>query len=265
MRDLILREKIPDISLPFYARGTGINRFLTAGPKENMEGIAPVEICTVAQGECEISQREKMVRLTAGQSVYKYPGESRKKTVLSPDGAVIYWATFDGPLAEQFMRSYALPEGPLSTGECPCGLYEEIARNLILGTDDAFLRLTALYTELITCLPGPAGAAEDRIFSECMMLIRTRFADRDFNVDALADRLKIHRSTLLRMFRRKMNCTPQQYLIRYRLRHALRLLRTTLLPVAEIAEYSGFHQCNHFCRIVRQYCGRTPEQYRKNG
>ena len=264
MTELVLREKIPDIPLPFYPHSTGVNLFPTAGPKEDMKGIGSVEICTVSQGECEISQRGKMVHLTAGQSVYKYPGEPRKKTVISPEGAVIYWATFDGPLAETFMRSFALPEGPLPTGECPCGLYQEIARNLILGTDDAFRRMTALYTELIACLPGPAKAAEDRIFSECMILIRTRFADPDFNVDALADELKIHRSTLLRMFRKKMNCSPQKYLIQYRIRHAQHLLRTTLIPIAEIAECSGFRQCNYFCRIIRQYCGQTPEQYRKS-
>ena len=31
MRELILREKHPDIPLPFYARGTGVNRYSTAG------------------------------------------------------------------------------------------------------------------------------------------------------------------------------------------------------------------------------------------
>lgn len=263
---LQLRESVPDISLPFIPRSAGVNNFTHAGLQEDIGGINAVEICTVARGVCEIEQRGVMVKLSAGQSLFKLPGEHRKKVVLSPDGAEIYWATFDGPRAAGFMKSFGYPAGALPTGECPAELYEEIARNLILGTDIAFRRMVALYSELIVRLPGMEEKtdASGLIISECLRLIRTRFADPEFNVDSLAAEMNMHRTTLLRLFRRKLNAAPLEYLTQCRIRHALDLLRTTLIPVSEVAASSGFRQCNYFCKVIRRHCGKTPQDYRRS-
>ena len=265
MIKMLVRDHVPDLPLPFLPRSVGVNKFPHAGLQENMSGIDAVEICTVARGRCEIEQRGIMTPLTAGQSLFKLPGEHRTKAVLSPDGAEIYWATFDGPGAADFMLSYGYPAGPLPTGDCPVELYEEIARNLIIGTDLAFRRMTALYIELIVRLPGMEEnmEADELVLSECLRIIRSNFTDPKFNVDALAAEIKLHRTTLLRLFRRKLNTTPLEYLTQCRIRHSLDLLRTTLLPVAEVAASSGFQRCNYFCRMIRKYCGKAPQQYRK--
>lgn len=265
MLDLIRRRRLPAIPLPFVVQSVGINHFNRKGRLENMEAIPAVEICTVARGECEISQCGSMVRLAAGQSVYKLPGEHRRKNVLSDDGAEVCYLTFDGPLAVDFMRSFRYPAGALTTGECPTALYEEIGRNLTAGTDDAFRRMVALCTELITLLPGFArfGGTDDRLLAECRECIRSRFADPGFNVDALAAETGIHRTTLLRLFRRKLGVTPLEYLTRFRIRQAVALLRETTIPVGEVALKSGFLQCNHFCRVIRHSCGKTPTELRR--
>lgn len=264
MIHLILRERIPQIPLPFVPRSAGVNRFAGAGPKEDAPGIDAVEICTVAEGECEIEQRGLPIRLSAGQSLYKLPGEHRRKTVLSASGAVIYWATFDGAGAETFMRSYGYPAGALDTGACPVGLYEEIAGGLSAGTDHAFRRLTAVYAELTAGLVAPPTDPEagERLFSDCILRMRTRYTDPSFNVDALTAELGVHRTTLLRLFRKKLGTTPLEYLRRCRIEHAMYLLRSTVVPVAEVAASSGFSRSNYFCRVIRRHCGATPESLR---
>ena len=231
----------------------------------DLEGIDAVEVCTVGRGVCRIEQAGREVVLSAGQSLYKLPGEHRRKTVLSPDGADIYWATFDGPGAVEFMRSYGYPAGPLDTGTCPTELYMEIMENLAVCSDESFRRMTALYADLIARLPGSAAEndPEKRLFARCLHLIRTRYNDPAFNVDTLSEMMQMHRTTLLRLFRRKQDTTPREYLIRYRIVQSLYLLETTLLPVAEIAESSGFSRCNYFCQVIRNFCGKTPEQYRE--
>lgn len=264
MLELIRREGEPSIPLPFLPRSTGINRFMHAGEQMEMGGIDAVEICTVSKGICQIEQRGVMITLSAGESLYKLPGEHRKKIVLSDSGAEIYWATFEGPGAEEFMKSYGLPAGALPTGRCPVELYEEIARNLIKGTDDALRRTTALYVELIVRLAGSEPETDSLIFSECLRLIRTNFSDPSFNIDALSAAVDLHRTTLLRMFKKELNTTPLEYLTRCRLRYALDLLRTTKIPIAEIAASSGFQRSNYFCKVIRRHCGKTPEQYRRN-
>ena len=264
MQEIIRRTRLPAIPLPFTVFSVGANHFHRKGRLENMEAIPFVEICTVARGECAISQGGEMVRLSPGESIWKLPGDPRRKDVLSDDGAEVCYVTFDGPLAVDFMRSFGYPAGPLTTGMCPTALYEEIGRNLALCTDDAFRRMVALCTELITLLPGPAfpPEADERILNECRRIVAARFADPGFNVDALAAESGIHRTTLLRIFKRKLGVTPFEYLSEFRVRRALRLLRETLLPVGEVAAQSGFHHGNHFCRVIRRRCGRTPAEFR---
>ena len=144
-------------------------------------------------------------------------------------------------------------------------LYEEINRELAVCTDDAFRRMVALCTELITLLPGATTPpeADERILNECRRIIRSRFGDPEFNIDALSAEAGIHRTTLLRIFQRKLGISPREYLARFRIEQALRLLRETLLPIGEIAAQSGFHPGNHFCRAIRRRCGRTPAEFRR--
>lgn len=261
-----LRERKLSVPLPFFPRSAGMNRFRKAGLREDMDGIDAVEICTVVRGVCEIEQRGVMVPLAPGQSLYKLPGEHRRKKVLSPDGAEICWATFDGPYAAEFMNSFGYPPGALPTGPCPVELYERIAGDIAAGTEAAWRRMIARYVELIVRLPGPEREMDvsEQTFTECVQRIRARFDDPDFNVDALAADMGMHRTTLLRLFRKNLNTTPLKYLLRCRLDHARHLLRTTRMPVAEIAENSGFRQCSYFCRVIRKTCGETPGQYRNN-
>lgn len=263
MFKLVLRRRKPEISLPFLARSCGINQY-PCGLMEDMAGIDAVEICTVASGICEIEQKGRMVRLSSGESIFKLPGEHRSKNVLSPGGAVIYWTAFDGPHAADFMQSYAYPDGALPTGDCPVNLYNSISRGLIDGSDRAFRRMISLYTELIALLPGPEPehSRQEQFLRQCTALIRMNYPDPSFNVDGLADRMRLHRTTLLRLFREKMNCTPLEYLNQCRVDNAVQLLCTTLLPVAEIARLSGFTRSNYFCRVFRLKTGMTPEQYR---
>ena len=262
MIEFIRRKHTPAITLPFYPRASGINRFKHAGEVEDMPGIDAVEICTVEQGICQIEQQGRLVTLHAGDSLYKLPGEHRKKVILSENGAVIYWAPFDGAGAAGFMQSYGYPPGALPTGQCQSELYEEIARNLIIGSNEALRKSTALYVELIVRLTGSETATGSSIFPECLRLIQSNFSDPAFNIDALAAELALHRTTLQRLFRKELNTTPLSYLTQCRIQHALDLLRTTRLPVAEIASRSGFLQSNYFCRVIRHHCGKTPEQYR---
>lgn len=264
MEEIIRRTRRPGIRLPFEVHSVGTNHFRRKGRLENMEGIPQVEICTVARGECEIMQRGEMVRLSPGESIWKLPGDPRRKDVLSADGAEVCYVTFDGPLAVDFMRSFDYPAGALKTGVCPTAIYEEIARNLLDCTDDAFRRMVALCTELITMLPGSASPPEaaERLVNECRRVIRSRYTDPEFNVDALSAETGINRTTLLRIFKRKLGVTPFEYLSRFRIQQALRLLRETLLPIGEVAARAGFHRGNHFCRVIRRNCGKTPEEFR---
>jgi len=52
------------------------------------------------------------------------------------------------------------------------------------------------------------------------------------------------------------------YIQNYRLNRAMALLRTSRLPIAEIAEEAGFGSPQAFSRIFKKATGKTPRAYR---
>ena len=54
-----------------------------------------------------------------------------------------------------------------------------------------------------------------------------------------------------------------QYLIKARIDHAARLLASTALPIADIAQHAGFSDQSALSRQFRQVTGFAPRQYRQ--
>lgn len=65
-----------------------------------------------------------------------------------------------------------------------------------------------------------------------------------------------HFSTI---FKREMLLTPNQYLIKYRMQYAHRLLETTKLPIQDVAVECGYHSLSHFSTLFKQHFGYTPK------
>jgi AraC family transcriptional regulator len=66
-----------------------------------------------------------------------------------------------------------------------------------------------------------------------------------------------------RRFRIWTGLTPREYLRRYRLELAQRLLETTDLPIAHIADRCGFESLSHFTRTFKNAFGISPARYRE--
>jgi len=64
-------------------------------------------------------------------------------------------------------------------------------------------------------------------------------------------------------FLRQTGYTPQQFLENQRMKHACELLEKTPLPVAQVADDSGFQDSFYFSRRFKRMTGCTPFAYRK--
>ena len=142
----------PFPKLPFQPEGVGVNCF-KQGYKESLLPIDCVEICWVNRGSCLIEVQKMQHHLFPGQAIFKYKGEVRKKFIV--DGpAEIWWATFDGEGAEDFVKSFGYPPGILDAGPCPVELFQRIANGLVRNKHESPRLLFPLYTELIVRAGG---------------------------------------------------------------------------------------------------------------
>lgn len=79
----------------------------------------------------------------------------------------------------------------------------------------------------------------------------------------LSDALQLHINYITRCMTEVFDCTPQQYLLYYRLDQAKLLLLKTDWPIAQVAEETGFRQTPHFSRLFAAQTGMPPLKYRK--
>lgn len=86
----------------------------------------------------------------------------------------------------------------------------------------------------------------------------------NITLDDLAAVAGLSRFHLCRAFREATGLPPHAYLTRERVTMARRLLRTTGMPIADIAKACGFASPNQFATTFRKYVGVTPTHFRRD-
>ena len=86
----------------------------------------------------------------------------------------------------------------------------------------------------------------------------------DHTLRSLAERAGMSRSGFAFRFGVAFGTTPMEFVKRIRLRYAARLLRTTDLPIAMIANKVGYGSRTHFSRAFRATYGRDPRAFRSS-
>ena len=92
-------------------------------------------------------------------------------------------------------------------------------------------------------------------------IIKTGFLDHAL-VGALADKVGMGARHLTRLFMRHVGQTPSQMALQRRLDIAIRLLKSTTLPISEIAFEAGFASIRRFNQAFRSEMGRPPGSFR---
>jgi AraC family transcriptional regulator len=68
---------------------------------------------------------------------------------------------------------------------------------------------------------------------------------------------------LARMFRASFGLPPAAWIAQQRLERARTLLRTTTMPLAQVAEQCGYSNASHFSHRFRDGVGVAPTAYRQ--
>lgn len=103
----------------------------------------------------------------------------------------------------------------------------------------------------------------DKAFLNALSMIHDHYQE-NLRIDTLAEVAHLSRSALIRRFYEVCGMAPHRYLIRCRIEAAKHLLENTDLPLAEIAENTGFYDTAHFIRLFKSETGTSPASYRKN-
>lgn len=126
------------------------------------------------------------------------------------------------------------------------------------------IALTSLWLEFILLLPEQLESAPSKDYERIramLSLIHTRYFD-SLSIEEIASAAHISKSECLRCFRRFIQDSPYQYLMKYRLHVSAVMLKTSKLSVTEIAFESGFHCVSSYIRYFKKQYQKTPYEYR---
>ena len=98
-----------------------------------------------------------------------------------------------------------------------------------------------------------------------MVLYIQRNYRRKITLEEIAKAGAVCKSTCLALFKKYLRDTPVNYLIRYRLQSAAKLLRAGDGSVTETAYRCGFSNVSYFIEMFKKLYGRSPLEYRKAG
>lgn len=154
--------------------------------------------------------------------------------------------------------------GSWPAGPCPQELFAGLGHAAAVGTAAAEEEAGALAYRLLAMAVRLRGAGEGGDLAEAaLQRIDRHWSDPAFGVGGLAAELGTHRSRLSRAFVRAVGIPPSEHLLRLRLGRAASLLRTTALPVRQVAVRCGFAGASYFARAFRAAFGCAPGDWRE--
>lgn len=255
----------PSVALFAGARSTGIVEVRT-GWRQPPKTPEYLELfwCESGTFQFPLVRENRTVLLQPEQVLFLFPGDLHCQTVYSPQ-AKYYWVTFDGH-AEEIVSMYHLPRDPFHAGMPPEDLFLRLITELSYISPMMQYQASGTALEILhAALARKDSSREHEPVSEFCHYVESQFSSPLCTVELLAEQLHISRVTLYRMIRRAFGCTPKEYLDRFRLREAVKLLIGTHLSVREISRSCGFTYANYFARLFRAKMGCSPESFRESG
>lgn len=82
-------------------------------------------------------------------------------------------------------------------------------------------------------------------------------------LESLAERLNYSVSHISAVFKRETNYSLVEYVMQLRMKKAVALLKSTSVPLKEIAASVGYTDVHYFNRLFKRHLGISPGRYRK--
>lgn len=184
------------------------------------------------------------------------------------EGWTFFYLHFDGPAAKSFYDTLISLGGPtfsLSINSPAIALFlrmfEHCRQHKPLELYEGGEFLYRFLAQLLREIESPSletsplvTFAKDYISSNFQTLQ---------GIHDVADLCQVSHEHLSRCFHKETGHTPQQYLTKLRVEHALYLLLNTNTSIGEIAVSCGFQNGNYFAKVFKKFLQCTPEEYRR--
>jgi AraC family transcriptional regulator of arabinose operon len=233
------------------------------------EGVpqSVILVCTRGSGWCEVGGARHAVR--AGQVVVLPPHAAHAYGADDSSPWTLWWLHVAGRDLTEFLRvaglTTAAPVRELSDVYRVVALVEEVVQ--AMERDQTFASAlsasgAAWHLMALLCSERTAGAPRISAVGQAQEYLRQHVIER-VTIEELAALARLSPSRFAARFREETGSTPLKYQTQLRMARARELLDTTDLPVASVAERSGYSDAFYFSRQFKSVHGVTPVSYRQ--
>lgn len=161
------------------------------------------------------------------------------------------------------LASRAAIQGGMDQGDALTLCSSYIQKCELLSSPDAILNLqyhmVRNFTESVNKLQ--LGSHTSKLVTDVINYIQHHLSS-PITTQEIADSLFLSRPYLSKKFHEETGQTLKDFILKYKIDEAKRLLKYTNSPLHAIAGYLGFSSQSHFTRIFKQVTGKTPGDYR---
>ncbi|MBQ7879929.1 MAG: AraC family transcriptional regulator [Clostridia bacterium] len=137
---------------------------------------------------------------------------------------------------------------------------ERWSEYMVLG--ELYILLATLIKESKRQKTDVVKYAKEDSLNKAIDYIKNNY-DKGIQVADIAAYANMHRVSLYRLFKERLNISVEKYLQNYRMDKAVFMLLNSDSSITEIASNVGMTDYPHFCRQFKKYYGFTPTEYRK--
>lgn len=242
-------------------------RVFARGPATDDEIVTTSRLILVRQGRLNYTAEGRSYRIGEGTQ-FLVPAWTRRVWAVPASAACeIAWCEFDGEDIGGALLRRALPPGDFRAEKAA----HDRLQNLFRDTAGAWRELR-LETEVKAMLArffekaegGPAQKTPPALHPGVQAALRwaaEHFREPDV-VATLYGSSTLSHNYLRTLFLQAMQCSPQAYVERIRLRQARHLLRHSNWQIKRIAAECGYPDPLYFSRLYRRWRGRSPSEER---
>lgn len=104
---------------------------------------------------------------------------------------------------------------------------------------------------------------DEILLGNILKAVEESLSEAEFDVQHLAEKVNMSRSTLTRKLKAITGLTPLEYIRRVKMQHACRMLKDPHTTVNEVALALGYYNRKYFTSCFKEEYGMTPSEFQK--
>ena len=225
-------------------------------------------IIYVQKGHGILKIEEEIHKLTAGDCFLAPLALPVSYWATSENGWEYIWGFFDGPMFQEILikTGFSATNPVCRCNEEQQALFAELYENRFFyhGKEyyAALEKMVHLCASFIDTLPSEEQPLSDNSIRSITNFIKNNVDRTDLSVDLLMKVSGLGRTSLFQKFKNAGYPSISHYIRDIRISKAKLLLRSTELPVSQIAFAVGMEDPLYFSRVFKKAVGGSPSRYR---